>query len=513
MMINKFILALALVLTPFFSLSLTFPKFMEDNNKVSAAAVPQPTSLYCVSVIDVDNDICPTTGVKPAGSPETAANSWVSWAKPQYAPVDSYEVNCAGLSCSVTFSRKNIHDTLAVFKNFNLSIKEGVIIQFICPPPNDPLFVVSFDSDGDTEIDACALMQDYDEYVIKEQNECPDGFFQFKVFTNDPAGECVPISCDSEGTTKSIWATGSVYGNTQGTYCDGSCAHSVGGGQNDSSFQGNISVSATSTGAVCGQGHPDDQWFDEGNGDECQKTTSSAGSDFLSCPIGDGSGEEEENPDTETETTDLGENKIKEEEIPTLIPIEETCSGDDPSCEIRNLKETLISESLEGKELDMLRHNKSIDAQQTSNENLIEAIDKLRESNEEGASSVGDGDGEGDGECDLESNCGEGGVEIRTEPLEGLEGFWKTEYENGLQGVMEEKINSVKATEFFLFIQSFNPSISGGTAPSFKMCFNLGALGNYGCKNFSIDPRVYPAIRIFILITAGFLCRKVLFGG
>ena len=115
----------------------------------------------------------------------------------------------------------------------------------------------------------------------------------------------------------------------------------------------------------------------------------------------------------------------------------------------------------------------------------------------------------------IEKSISETEVELIQEPTkqEEKKGFWESEYENGLEGVMDEKMTDIKATEFYGFLDKFSPNLGGGSAPSYDMCFNIGSLGNFGCQSFSIDPRVFPAIKIFILITAGFLCRKILFGG
>ncbi|KGJ86458.1 hypothetical protein GAB14E_0731, partial [Colwellia psychrerythraea] len=117
-----------------------------------------------------------------------------------------------------------------------------------------------------------------------------------------------------------------------------------------------------------------------------------------------------------------------------------------------------------------------------------------------------------DGFCDQEGNCSTN-IATRTEPSDGLKGFWKTDYPDGLVGIMEGKILDAQGTAFYGFIESFNPSLGSGAAPPMQLCFNMGSMANFGCHSLLIDPRVYPAIRIFILITAGFLCRKILFGG
>ena len=124
----------------------------------------------------------------------------------------------------------------------------------------------------------------------------------------------------------------------------------------------------------------------------------------------------------------------------------------------------------------------------------------------------GGGTGEGEGFCDTEGNCSTG-IVARTEPSEGLKGFWKTKYPDGVEGMFEGKVEELKQTEFYTFLQEFQPDIDSGSAPMFNFCFNFGSFGNYGCQEISIDPRVFPALKIFMLISAGFACRIILFGG
>lgn len=99
-------------------------------------------------------------------------------------------------------------------------------------------------------------------------------------------------------------------------------------------------------------------------------------------------------------------------------------------------------------------------------------------------------------------------------PSENLESLWQSNYENGFSGMFQEKIDEIKSTDFFNFLENFKGTdINGGTSAIYDMCFNLGAMGNFGCHNFNIDPRVFPAIKVFMLIFAGFACRRIIFGG
>lgn len=377
-----------------------------------------------------------------------------------------------------------------------------------CAPDDYPNYIYSVDDDGDGLTDRCVK----DNPAL---DKCPSGNYEFKI-----GGECVPVKCEASGSQGSIWASGKTYGSTAkaGTYCDGSCAHTVTGGQNPEGYTGNVAISAIATGDSCGQGT--DFWLNEGDTNECQSVDVGTGTNFMTCPAGNTETPPEEPP------VDLEPEEYVLQEMEELTPIEETCGTGDPSCEIRNLKQKLETENLEGKKLDIELHNKGIEAQTKTSNEIIKAIAKSADRNSQGFKSVSDavkgkdatgsgGGGGGDsdeGFCDTEGNCTTS-IDTKTEPSEGLEGFWESEYENGLQGVMDEKLIDIQASEFYGFLDQFNPSLGAGSAPSYDMCFNIGALGNFGCHNFNIDPRTFPAIKIFILVTAGFLCRRILFGG
>lgn len=121
------------------------------------------------------------------------------------------------------------------------------------------------------------------------------------------------------------------------------------------------------------------------------------------------------------------------------------------------------------------------------------------------------GGGNSGGACDTPGNCSTS-VSTKTAPSKGLKGFWKSDYPDGLGGLVKTKVLDSQDSQFYSFIETFNPSLGGGSAPPLQLCFNLGFV-NFGCQDFKIDPRIYAAMRIFILITAGFTCRKILFGG
>lgn len=114
---------------------------------------------------------------------------------------------------------------------------------------------------------------------------------------------------------------------------------------------------------------------------------------------------------------------------------------------------------------------------------------------------------------DINKSISETDVTLNDKPSDGVESFWESEYPDGLQGVLEEKMAEAQTSSFVSFIESFDVEVGSGTATDFNMCFNLGSMGNFGCQQFVIDGRIWGAIRVFILVTASFLCRRIVFGG
>ena len=386
----------------------------------------------------------------------------------------------------------------------------------VCPPQGFPTYQTPVDSDDDGEYDSCA-----------KRLECPTGFFRFKV-----RGECIPINCPSEGVQDTIWANGSVYTGQSGTYCDGSCAFSAAGGQNEGGYRGNIFLTVVSTGAQCGQEFGElngaNHEFYEGDLENtCSTGVTSNGQPSVDCSSGD----DPDNPD-EPDTPDEPENPIdltdeQDTDIGEITPVSEDCDVTDTACEMRNIQEKLDSENLELKTEQQEQHNKLIKAQEKSTNELVDAINGFRESNNVGQQGIkkaienggtGTGSGGGGGGVGGGTDEGEEGTEKtrNTEPSEGLEGFYESEYEseyeNGFEGMFNEKMAEYKETEFFTFLEQFKPSF-GGSAPNMSFCMNFGSYMNLGCFSLDLDPRILPALKIFILITAGFTCRKIIFGG
>ena len=115
---------------------------------------------------------------------------------------------------------------------------------------------------------------------------------------------------------------------------------------------------------------------------------------------------------------------------------------------------------------------------------------------------------------EIKSSITQTNTPIITQPTDSAVSFYTTVYEDGLEGIWNDNKPAFEDSEFLQFLDTFRNVPSGGQQANSNMCFNLGAMGNFGCGSLSAtDPRIWTAIRIFILVTAGFACRAILFGG
>jgi hypothetical protein len=114
---------------------------------------------------------------------------------------------------------------------------------------------------------------------------------------------------------------------------------------------------------------------------------------------------------------------------------------------------------------------------------------------------------------DIKKSIGSSSIVKIQRPTDGVISFWASDYPNGALSVWDDTKASFNNTEYVQFLSTFNPNLSAGTPLDMQLCFNLGAMGNYGCHAIPVDSSIWSAIRIFILVTAGFLCRRIIFGG
>ena len=390
---------------------------------------------------------------------------------------------------------------------------------------------------GNGEVERCLNPADLPD---KNPDDCPKGNFKYPI-THNGVKQCVPVDCPSKGTQKGIWANKSTgdsskpYNNTAGTYCDGQCAYSVGGGQNDGGYTGQIGIKGVSTGAVCGQGS--DGYHSQGNEADNCTTYDIEGSDqkFMTCSSSaDGGGDFPDGNEGQDKLLDDIEN-AKDDGGDIDMSDPQNCSPDDLNCNFSNMHNSIKESTQIAVDKQSELHNKSLDVPKTQTENdnrlnsqvtntlvvasdsnlqglgeiknQIEATNRLLgDLVKDSSDSDSDGSGEGDGNSDND-------VALSDSPSEGLTGFYVPEYPDGLGDVINEFQDNVKNTEIYNSIEKWDVNISGGHAALMNMCFDLGSMGNYGCHDIKIDSRVYPFIRIIMILGALLLARKLTLGG
>lgn len=113
---------------------------------------------------------------------------------------------------------------------------------------------------------------------------------------------------------------------------------------------------------------------------------------------------------------------------------------------------------------------------------------------------------------EFKEGIGETEIEGNFDPNQSAS-FYESDYEDGFEGVWNEKSLAFKQTQTFEFLQQFKFN-AGGSPPDTQMCFNLGGSMDFGCAELPTpSPQLLAILKIFILITAAFLCRSLVFGG
>jgi hypothetical protein len=97
-------------------------------------------------------------------------------------------------------------------------------------------------------------------------------------------------------------------------------------------------------------------------------------------------------------------------------------------------------------------------------------------------------------------------------PIPEPASWYEPVYEDGLSGVWDEHLPALQQTPLFTFLDQFTMAPSG-TQPDWNFCFNLGALGNYGCERLEVPSFIWNFIRIVMLLGAAFTARRLIFGG
>ena len=104
-----------------------------------------------------------------------------------------------------------------------------------------------------------------------------------------------------------------------------------------------------------------------------------------------------------------------------------------------------------------------------------------------------------------------GGVSMGITPTQGLNGWYESEYPEGFTSVMETVTPLYQASKMNQYLDSWKVSVAGEYSFP-QICLDIG-IANYGCHSLEIDNRVFPFIRIIIIVSALFLARQLVFGG
>lgn len=398
----------------------------------------------------------------------------------------------------------------------------------ICPPDGLPEY----------KIGPVPESPENQSHVVCKMNftPCPLGFYANAVADSSGGAEkCVPINCPSKGTAvTNIKNLANVIPNgAAGTYCDGLCNYSIEAG--GIAYQGQQFASGVSMGSQCGQSPVKGQKFTPLDKEKNCTEYDLQGADatFLECNEGT---IKEPVPDTDNLAPNVENAKV--DENPVIDPftgVECTTVDDKMSCVGGNITDAITKQTKDQAKLDAQRHNKLVeqqkditayveeqqrkreDARKTDAATMVEAIQEVnRTLQTSGGSTVGGTTGGTDeGVKGAIEGLGEGinGTDVETDstPSDGIESFYEPEYPNGFQDVWSKNKSLFDNSEMNQYLGSWKLSASGNP-PLMNACFNMGFI-DFGCNEFTIDPRIFPFLRIIMLVSAAFLCRALIFGG
>lgn len=93
----------------------------------------------------------------------------------------------------------------------------------------------------------------------------------------------------------------------------------------------------------------------------------------------------------------------------------------------------------------------------------------------------------------------------------GTGSWYESAYPDGLVGIYQEHSQAISQTPMFEYMNQFRVSPSG-TQQDMGFCFNMGALGDFGCSDVEVAPYVWAFIRLCILISAAFFSYRIIAG-
>lgn len=114
---------------------------------------------------------------------------------------------------------------------------------------------------------------------------------------------------------------------------------------------------------------------------------------------------------------------------------------------------------------------------------------------------------------DLDNSLNPTELNFEIDPNLDSESLWDSSYPDGLKGVWIEKLSDFQDTSLVNWLNSFASNFEGqANTPVWNFCFDLGFI-NFGCSNLEFDDRIFAAIRLFMMLTASFYARRIIFGG
>jgi hypothetical protein len=96
--------------------------------------------------------------------------------------------------------------------------------------------------------------------------------------------------------------------------------------------------------------------------------------------------------------------------------------------------------------------------------------------------------------------------------LPALPTLYAAKYPDGMAGVWADAQAALAATPIAQFVLTLVPSFSDGGCPVWSVPLDVG-LRNFGSGDLSVPCAVWAFCRLCIIITAGLLCRRLIFGG
>jgi len=96
--------------------------------------------------------------------------------------------------------------------------------------------------------------------------------------------------------------------------------------------------------------------------------------------------------------------------------------------------------------------------------------------------------------------------------LPGMPDLYERKYPDGITGVWNEKIASIKTSSLFALVPGLTPNLGDGGCPTWTLHADVGVV-DFGTYDVSIPCNVWAFIRIIIIVTALFLARRMIFGG